>query len=615
VTHENHPTRQTFKTVPQAISSRVCIASLAILFAATGGCGLSGRGRIDLRPPGYLFSDITDDVGLGGLPAERVLWVDLDGDTFADCILNNQLIFLSRPARKGLGRVFVDHTDRSGLSDWPGHDEPRHADCLQAADVDNDGDIDLFSGRYCDFERPVVEEDALVLDDEGSPRMAVADHGQRSEILLNDGSGRFVRLEGALAPDRPATTTTAMFFDADRDGWVDLAVGNWYREYGWSYECYPPQLYRGVGAGTFSDVTAASGWACASTSGLRNSCRPIYGLSHADFNNDGEQDALIAAYGRQWNVLLKNYGAMQFGDVSDVVGFDGDTIRHGQYPPDIKEKYGREDEQPFRANGNTFDIACADYDNDGDIDLFVAEIAHAWAGESSDRSCLLVNLGPDAGYRFERGQDVGNGRYHEGDRWNEGDLYAAWIDFDNDGLQDLLVSSGAYPDGQFLRLFQQQPDHRFVEVTDKAGFAWEGSGCLSLADYDRDGDVDILVTRSNNRLPAARRSALPPRVALFRNNVGNHNHFLAIRLVGRGAGGANRNAIGARIVVRTGEKVQTREVYGGLGHNTHRNEFPVTFGLGQFERVDSIEVHWPNQTKTVTRLQDILADRLITIAE
>jgi hypothetical protein len=582
---------------------------------AVKGCALPRRDWVEVRPPGFFFTDIADEVGLGGITAERVLWLDLDGDFYADCILDNQLVFLSRPVPGSDRRAFVEHTAYSHINDWPGHDEPRRADCLQAADVDNDGDIDLFSGRYCDFQRPVVKDDALVLDDQGKPLMAVADHGQRSQILLNDGHGCFAVIDGAMSPNPPATTTTAMFFDADRDGWVDLAVGNWYRQYGWSYECYPPQFYRGLGGGRFGDVTVSSGWGCTRTPGLRNSCRPVYGLSHADFNNDSEQDAFVAAYGRQWNVLLKNYGGLQFGDVADVVGFDGDTIAHGQYPPEIKEKHGREDEPPFRANGNTFDVACADYDNDGDIDLFVAEIAHAWAGESSDRSCLLVNLGPEAGYRFERRQDLGINRHHEGDRWNEGDLYAAWIDFDNDGLQDLLISSGAYPDGQFLRLFQQQRDHHFVEVTDKAGFAWEGSGCLSLADYDRDGDVDILVTRTNHRLPPARRSALPPRVALFRNNVGNRNHFLTIHLVGRGAGGANRNAIGARVVVQTGNLVQTREVYGGLGHNTHRNEFPLTFGLGRHDHVDAIEVHWPNRSRSVTRLEKLRVGRFVTIKE
>jgi hypothetical protein len=590
----------------------LAVASTLMIAA---GCVSAERSWGQEASAPYLFSDVAEYVGLGGIEAKRVLWADLDGDSFPDCILDNRRVFLNRPARRWPGRTFVEFTRASRIDEWVGHEEPREPACLQAADVDNDGDIDLFAGQYGDFDRPVVENDEIVLDDHGEPVKAVADNGKRHEILLNDGSGRFTARQAALEPNPPATTITALFFDADQDGCVDLMIGNTYRAYGWSYECYPSPLYRGHGDGTFHNVTSETGWSTTAEPGARSSHRPVYGLSHCDFNNDAAQDILIAAYGRQWNVLLENRGRFQFADVADAVGFDGDEIRHGRYPPEIKEKHGREDEEPFRANGNTFDVACADYDNDGDIDLFVAEIAHAWAGESSDRSCLLVNRGPDHGYRFERRRDVGIDRYHDADRWNEGDLYAAWIDFDNDGLQDLLISSGDYPDGQFLRLFQQQPDHTFVEATGRSGFAWEGSGCLSLADYDRDGDVDILVTRSNFRMPRARSSARPPRVALFRNNVGNRNRFLSLRLVGLGSGAANRSAIGARVTVRSGDLVQTREVYGGLGHNTHRNEFPLTFGLADHKRVDVVEIHWPDRDKTVTCLNDVPANTFVTITQ
>ncbi len=590
------------------------IAVGAVVLVASG-CVSTPRDSAPFTPPAYFFTDMADHVGLGGIDAKRVLWADLNGDKFSDCILDNRRVFFNLPSPGWPGRRFVEFTRESRIDELTDDDQPRKPACLQAADIDNDGDIDLFSGRHCDFERPVVEDDKIVLDEDGEPLMAVPDDGRRNEILINDGSGRFSPRNAALNPNPPATATTAMFLDVDRDGCVDLMIGNSYREYGWSYECYPSPLYRGHGDGAFHDVTANTGRPTTTTPGTRNSHRPVYGLSHCDFNNDGEQDILIAAYGRQWNVLLENHGDFQFADVADVIGFDGDEIRHGRYPPEIKEKHGREDEEPFRANGNTFDVACADYDNDGDIDLFVAQIAHAWAGESSDRSCLLENMGPHQGYRFEWRHDVGIDRFHNGDRWNEGDLYAAWIDFDNDGLQDLLISSGDYPDGQFLRLFRQKPDHRFVEVTDRAGFAWEGSGCLSLADYDHDGDVDILVTRSNFRMPPARSSARPPRIALFCNNVGSRNHFLTIRLIGLGQGGANRSAIGARVIVRAGDLVQTREIYGGLGHNTHRNEFALTFGLDAHDHVDSIEVHWPNHERTVTRIHSIPADRFITITE
>ena len=307
------------------------------------------------------------------------------------------------------------------------------------------------------------------------------------------------------------------------------------------------------GAIQFTEVTDDSGITFVHTNGASGKFHIVEtvaaGLALFDYDNDNDIDIyfLNGAYhdsdptGKPpRNTLYRNDGNWRFVDVTETAGV-GD------------QGYG-------------LGVAVADYDNDGDIGLFVAEVAHAWAGDSADRSCLLVNLGPQAGYRFERRYDLGIDRHHDGDRWNEGDLYAAWIDFDNDGLQDLLISSGDYPDGQFLRLFHQQADHRFVEVTAEAGFSWEGSGCLSLADFDHDGDVDILVTRSNTRLPPSRSSALPPRVALFRNNVGQRNHFLTVRLIGRGEGGANRSAIGTRVIVRTDDLVQTREVYGGLGH-------------------------------------------------
>ena len=562
---------------------------------------------------GFHFTDIADQVGLGAIEAKRVMWADLDGDGFADGILNNRRVFMNRPAKRSvLPRVFVERTDASRINVHPFDvDGRRFADCLQIGDVDGDGDLDLFSGKYCDLRRPVVRDDEAVVDEQGRPVMAVTDDAMRSRILLNDGRGSFTVAPDALRPNHAETTSSAAFFDYDNDGRLDLFIGNWYRQYGLSHRSYPSRLYRGLGDGAFVETTTEAGMPTVDEPGLRHSSRPVYGVAHCDFNNDGWQDLLICAYGRQRNMLYKNLGDGTFVDVAEQVNFDGDDLRSGLYPDWVD----REKEASFRANGNTFDAACADYDNDGDIDVFLAEITHAWAGESSDPSTLLVNLGAAGGYRFERRLDLGIDRTHSIERWNQGDLYAAWIDFDNDGLLDLLISSGDYSDGQFLRLFKQQPDHRFTDVTLAAGFNWEGSGCLSLADFDHDGDVDILVTRSNVRLPPERRNALAPRVALFRNNIGHKANWLAVTLVGRGAGGANRNAIGARVIVTAGDLVQTREVYGGLGHNSHRNELTLTFGLGRRDRVDSIEVRWPNKKQTSTILKNVPCNKRLTIRE
>lgn len=248
-----------------------------------------------VRPPAAYFTNIADDVGLGGIAAKRVLWIDLDGDTYADCILGDKGVFLNRRGLAGPHqRVFVAFADESNLYDGG----RRVIDAFQAADIDNDGDIDLFAGKDCDFERPKVENDEIVLDDRGRPVMAVPDDGRRSEILLNDGTGRFSPAPvDILRPNRPERTTTATFLDYDNDGFVDLFIGNWYRRYGLSYECYPSRLFRNLGGRSFVEVTADAGLMTVSEPGLRHSSRPVYGTAHCDFNNDGWQDILVCAYG------------------------------------------------------------------------------------------------------------------------------------------------------------------------------------------------------------------------------------------------------------------------------------------------------------------------------
>src|SRR5690606_6247248 len=139
----------------------------------------------------------------------------------------------------------------------------------------------------------------------------------------------------------------------------------------------------------------------------------------------------------------------------------------GRYPDWLKERaktdprFDRPDEKPFRSHGNTFDAAVGDIDNDGAFDLFLAEITHGWAGDSSDRSRFLVQSESDGMVRFAPDDRLSVDRV-PGDptirNWNQGDLYAELADFDLDGRLDLLLASSDYPDDQRLRLWRQQDD-------------------------------------------------------------------------------------------------------------------------------------------------------------
>lgn len=550
------------------------------------------------------FENRTERLGLESIPVKRVNFFDADGDGWLDIFLldssKKEIRLLFNRAGEDAGRKLEESPGKSGLAAAAGQ---RFPNFVIFADADNDGDPDAFMNRYNDFEKPDATDDGL-----------------RSEILLNDGKGVFSKLDSSGLEKRSETASAGCFIDYDNDGLLDLFVGNWYRIYG-NLDCHPDRLYRGKGDGRFEEVTKKAGMMTDSEPGKRTSSRPTYGATHLDYNNDGYQDILVCAYGRQWNMLWENQKGVKFTEAAEKTRLDGDEDESGKYPQKtkdfFKERYGseRQDEKPFRSNGNTFDAACADFDNDGDVDVFLAEICHSWAGSSSDRSVLCENLGKDADFMFKRRPDAIKRVHQNPESWNEGDLHAGWLDFDNDGRLDLLLASGDYPDGQYLRLFRQEEDGGFTDITEKCGFDWEGCAGLSLGDFDRDGDVDILVGRSFARLPKEKTADKVAHAALFLNTEGGKNNYLCVVLEGGGKGHSNRDAIGARVYVKTGELLQMREMRGGAGHCGHQNPPEAYFGLGKADKIDYVEVRWPNRECSVQRFDKVPANSYIKIVE
>ncbi|MCC7137983.1 MAG: CRTAC1 family protein [Planctomycetes bacterium] len=534
---------------------------------------------------------VEDRAAAMGIPvfdAGRCAAVDLDGDGDADLVVNAGRRVL-RNDRSAGGTTFVDVTAQSGLAPAEG---VRGADALAWGDVDGDGDLDCWYGRSRDS-APGAKEGKT--------------DGLRSEIRLNDGAGHFARKEGHGVGEHDETVVTATFVDVDRDGVLDLFVGSWYVAYGTSLECFPPRLWLGRGDGTFREVTQEAGIEGVAEPGRRDSRRPVYGVTHADWDDDGDEDLLVCAYGRQWNVLWRNDGpgpggVPRFTDVAEATAFDGDDDESGTYPPEIRshpQLKDRPDEPPFRSNGNTFDAAVADVDDDGDLDVFLAEITHWWAGPSSDRSALLLNRGQAGAFAFAR-EDRGITRVHEGPRWNQGDLHAGWWDVGNDGRLDLFVASGDYPDRQRLRVWRQGPDHRFTDETDALGLDWWNCAQPTLADLDRDGTADLVVGDTNTRLEPAQREGRVLRLAAFCQHAPEAG-WLRLTLEGRGRGAANRSAIGARVRVTVGDRTLTRVVTGCRGHAGHHDELALTIGLGPATAADAVEVRWPDAKGTVER--------------
>lgn len=557
------------------------------------------------EPPGPRFVDVALERGLEAGSAHRNVWADLDGDGWNDAIVDNERVYRNVADPRG-GRRFV----RS-----PGSLASPRPDLLLFADLDDDGD-----------------QDALVSWRLDPTKAGWEDPGRRSHIRLYeyDANGDITGFKEAFALP-PEPLPCAAFLDYDLDGRLDLVTGGDYTAGGLPLEAHPLRLYRGLGDGRFEEVTDAAGLTLRREPGHLDSRRSIFGLSTADLDGDGWPDIVACAYGRQRNLLFRNQGDGRFVDVGVASGVAGDEDTSGVYPPDtkrfFKERYGeeRQDEQPFRSNGNTFDAPAGDVDNDGDLDLFLAEITHAWAGSSSDRSALLENLvdlrvTPDGTptLRFLRRPDA-MPRTHAVPNWNQGDLYAGWTDADLDGRLDLVLASGDYPDDQRLRLFRQSSRAlRFDDVTAAAGIDLDNSAMLSLADYDRDGDQDILTGNTNMRSSPEVIAARVLKPFLLENQAaGGGARWLSLRLVGRGAasGGSNRDAIGARAIVFVGRQQVLREVQGGLGHCGHRDGRELCFGLGAARQPAHVVVRWPTRGGVVTVLEGLALDRTYEVRE
>ncbi len=599
--------------------------------------------------PGPSFRDVTDAWGVGpsGLDvlANRVAVADIDGDGFPDIVVHlaggqaavdltvaprdlPYRVLMNRPGASG-GRTFEDATLSSnyGALREPVAGTGRRAHLAGFADLDDDGDIDAISVTY------------------GDPTQAATDPGHRNEILLNDGTGVFT-----LAPPSPAIVgsddgsrlfpaTTITFVDHDRDGLLDAYIGAWYARYGTSLWGVQNVLARNMGGGAFEDVTDAVGLTTPGDIDQHDTAQPTYGVTACDVDLDGDTDLLVSAYGRRWNQLFLRDGG-GYREVGEASGFDADNLldySDNEFYRCYCQTTGSctapapriacdglywndgLDDQPFRLGGNTFTTACADVDNDGDMDLYSAEIHHWHIGESSDSSQLLVNDGPDATGTpiFSRPGNAATGLSvpHVGVSWNEGGITSALADLDNDGLMDALLGTSDYPD-QALWIYRQDPGGTFTEMSAAAGAMHPCAPGFALADFDRDGDLDLAVASSTARDCAAI-WADGPALRIYENTTGQDANFTEIHLEGAGAAanGANRSAIGAIVRVSAGGVTRTREVEGPHGHFGVENDLDVTIGLGATCAIDSIEVRWPDAAGTVETFADVRANYRLVIRQ
>lgn len=482
------------------------------------------------------------------------IFADVDGDGDQDAFAARSLT----PDRDGDRFTYAmgdcDDTDpavRPGRAEVP--DNGRDDDCDGVADdgtSDADADEDGFSiaAGDCDDTNPDVfpgaEEIVDGLDDDCD---GATEEGFTHRLFLNDGEGRFEALEGSGVEAQSGATAGA-FGDADGDGVLDLYVGNWLHHYP-DFDAEADLFFRGLGGGRFEERLEAAGM------GLRVN-RPVYGVAWTDFDGDGHQDVFVGNYNLRRNQLYRNRGDGTFEDVAEAVGADADDV------------FGPAVQYP---GGHTYGGDFGDVDNDGDMDMYMCNLAHPRVQPWSDPSMFLVSRGAP-GFVFDERREA------LGVEYDEGDVNAHFGDFDGDMDLDLVIAS-LYT-GHFARLYRNDGEAGFVDVTYEAGVAVHDAVGAIFADVDRDGDLDLFVTDRDGQAPS---------VHLFLNRGHPGRGSVSLLLEGTTT---NRDALGARVTLVAGGVTQIRDVRTSQGHQNNQRPRAVHFGLGDATEIESLSVRW-----------------------
>jgi len=404
--------------------------------------------------------------------------------------------------------------------------------------------------------------------------------------LFRNNGGKFEDVTARAGVGDPGFSTSAVWFDYDRDGKLDLFVGNYVE---WSADkdlfctlngktksyCTPesykgqsPTLYHNNGDGTFENVTRKAG--------VYDPAAKTLGLALIDYDNDGLID-VFAANDTQPNRLYRNKGDGTFTDVGVPAGiaFNEAGVARAGMGTDAAD-YDGSGRQSLII-GNFSNEMMALYSNEGN-GLFIDEAPTSTIGKAS-----LLRL----------------------------TFSCFFFDFDLDGLPDIFAGNGHVADdintvqptityAQPPHLFRNLGNKKFDEVSTRVGAAFAKAAVArgaAYGDFDNDGDLDVVVTANNG----------PAR--LFRND-GTANHKLRLTLTGSAS---NRDAIGAKVRVTRVSGVPVLEMVKTGSSYLSQSERPLTIGLAAATKVGGIEITWP--TGKVERLPGVAGDQNLTIVE
>ena len=557
--------------------SRILLVTAALVTAGlvTAGfwaAGFVGAASATVDRSGIQFIDATTKAGIhfvhhSGATGKKYLpetlgagcaFVDLDGDGWADILLINGNDFAPH-SRKTLAAFYRNNHDGTftDVTRGSGLDVEMYGMGVAVADYDNDGLPDVY---------------------------ITALEGDR--LFHNEGHGHFRDVTAHSGIHNANFATSAAWFDYDRDGKADLFVANyvaWSKEKDlWcsldgtsksyctpeSYKGTSSRLYHNLGDGRFEDVTAKAG--------LDDPTSKTLGVVVFDFDSDGWPDLFLSNDTQPSKLYHNNHnGTFTEQGMQAGLAYGEDGVARG-----------------------AMGVDAADYDHSGRPDLLVGNFANQMLGlYHNEGKGFFVDEAPSSTLGHASLLSLTFGTF--------------FFDYDGDGWVDILAANGhiepdinrIQPKVQYREaplLFRNQGRGRFENVSNSVGPDFERTMVArgaAYADYDHDGDLDILINTNDG--PAV----------LFKNEGGNRNHWLRIRLAGARS---NRSALGAVVRLESPLGKQWRTVHSGSSYCS-QSELALTFGLGKDTQVSSLVVEWPSGVRQ--QFKNISANQSLTIDE
>jgi hypothetical protein len=550
-----------------------------LLKGLAGSLAASGMGRFAfaLPEPAYPFEEVLpsssgiDWIHTNGKSAAKFLpettgagcaFLDYDNDGWMDIYLVNSgkcdFFDPNPPLRNALYRnnrdgTFTDVTAKAGVG------AGGYGQGVAVGDYDGDGRPDLYVTQY-----------------------------GRNILYHNNGDGTFTDVTEKAGVAAPGWSSSAVWFDYDNDGRLDLFVCQFVEfskalnkscgpgeegKHGYCiprlYEPRPSWLFHNNGDGTFTDVSQSSG--------IGKAMGKAWGVVASDINNDGLMD-LFVANDTVANFLFMNRGQGKFEEIGTQAGV------------------------AFSADGRArsgMGVDAADFDQDGWVDLFVANIdREIYSIYHNNHDETFDDMAPQTGVGVATRLMSGWG--------------LKFFDYDNDGDLDLFLANGNPDDlieglhpGVGYReppILMRHAGKGFQNVSAESGPIFStpiSARGMAIGDFNNDGAVDVLVS-VNGGAPL-----------LLRNKAAQKNHWLGVNLIGKKS---NPDAIGARISYQAGDLKRSHMKVGG-GSYLSSHDPRMVLGLGERKKLDWLEVKWPLPSGVVERFTDLPIDRYVTIVE